>query len=208
MRVVRTVVVQEIRLLVSLVLWVARRLHGVGDGRAFGYARGQGAVMAGFGFVCVVETFTMSVLLREWPTAHRVVLVLDVYTLLFVVGLYAATAVRPHVLYGDELRVRYAGHVDLRIPLERIAAVRRERAHPHERADGELNLAVGSQTSLTLELTEPVAHFTLLGRRRDITLVRLHADDADSLVQAVVQAVVHALTRERNAPSGVPDRPR
>ncbi|MFI1052225.1 hypothetical protein ACH4U3_42030 [Streptomyces griseoruber] len=208
MRAARCLIRHEIRLLVSLALWAGRRLHGVGDGRAFGYARGQGAVMAGFGFVCLVETFTMSVLLRDRPTAHRVVLVLDLYTLLFLGGLYAAMAVRPHVLYGDELRVRYAGHVDLRIPLERIAAVRRERVHTHGRADGELNLAVGSQTSLTLELTEPVAHFTLLGGRRYLTLVRLHADDADSLVQALTQALEQELTRERNAPPGAPDRPR
>ncbi|WP_416986340.1 hypothetical protein [Streptomyces sp. T028] len=75
MRAARALVLHEIRLLVSLALWAARRLHGVGDGRAFGYVRGQGAMTAGFAFVCLVETFTMSVLLRDRPTAHRIRLV-------------------------------------------------------------------------------------------------------------------------------------
>ncbi|MFI2199728.1 hypothetical protein ACH47Z_02860 [Streptomyces sp. NPDC020192] len=48
-------------------------------------------------------------------------------------------------------------------------------------------LAVGSQTSVTLELTEPVPHLTLLGHRRDVRVVRLHADDPGGLVQALTR---------------------
>ncbi|WP_105973278.1 hypothetical protein [Streptomyces geranii] len=187
----------EVRLLVSLVLWVRRRRHGVGDGIAFGYARGQGSTMFAFAFVCVVETVAMFVLLRDWPIAHWTVLVLDVYTVEFVIGLHAASVVRPHVLDPDSrsLRLRYAAHVDLRIPLERIAAVRRELRTTHQRTAGELSLPIGSQTTITLELTEPLAHFTFFGRRQDIRLVRFHADDADSLVRSL-----RAVTQERTAP--------
>ncbi|WP_055695049.1 hypothetical protein, partial [Streptomyces prasinopilosus] len=177
----------ELRLMVSLVLWLARRTHGVGGGTPFGYARGHGAVMFGFAFVCVVETVVMSVLLLDWPTVHAVVLFLDVYTVVIVVALHAADVVRPHVLDPDSdmLRIRRAIHVDLRIPLERIASVRRELRMSHERADGELNVEVGSQTTVTLELTEPVTHVTLFGRRREVRVVRLHADEPDALVRAL-----------------------
>ncbi|MGX4692501.1 hypothetical protein [Streptomyces sp. JNUCC 63] len=188
MRTVLTLVRHETRLMASLVLWPARRTHGTrGGGRAFGYARGQGPVMAGLAFVCVIETLMMSVLLRNWPVAHAVVLFLDVYTVVFVVALHAASVVRPHVLGADGLRVRYGVHVDLRVPLERIASVRRELRTTHERADGELNVPVASQTSLTLELTAPVEHVTLLGRRRQVRVVRLHAEDVGALVSALTQ---------------------
>ncbi len=46
------------------------------------------------------------------------------------------------------------------IPLEKIATVRRELRTTHRRTEGQLDLAIGSQTTITLELTEPVAHFT------------------------------------------------
>ncbi|MFI6032864.1 hypothetical protein ACIBBD_01530 [Streptomyces sp. NPDC051315] len=199
MRAARALVRHQVRLLASLLLWALRRRHGVGDGRAFGYARGQGAVMAGFVTVCLIETFTMSVLLRDWPAAHAVVLALDVCTVVSLTGLHAAWTVRPHVLAGDALRVRHAAHVDLRIPLDRIAAVRHEVRTTHERAEGELNVPVGSQTSVTLELSAPVTHVGLLGRRREVDVVRLQADDARSLV--------HALTQARRAPPSPPDRP-
>lgn len=202
MRLARVLVLHELRLLAGLALWIARRTHGTRGREAFGYARGQGFVMFGFASVCVVESLTMSVLLRDYPIAHRIVLVLDVYTVLFVVGLHAASVVRPHVLDPDALRIRRAAHVDLRIPLQQVDSVRRElrfhdsRAH---RPDGELDLPVGSQTTITLELAEPVAHFTFLGRRRDVRLVRFHADDADTLVREI-----RALKQARTAPSPSP----
>jgi hypothetical protein len=186
-------------MLVGIVLWVVRRTDGTAGKVGFGYARGQGAVMSGFAFVCVVETLTMSVLLRDYPVAHRVVLVLDVYTVLFVIGLHAASVVRPHVLGADSLRIRNGGNVDLTVPLERIAGVRRELRTTHQPTEGELDVPVGSQTTLTLELTEPVPHFTFLGRRRDVHLVRFHADDAEALVHQIMQA--------RNVPSPFPGRP-
>ncbi|MET9778637.1 hypothetical protein ABZ023_31050 [Streptomyces sp. NPDC006367] len=186
----------EVRLLGSLWLWAARRTHGTtGGGLVFGYARGQGAMTAGLAFVCVIETVMMSVLLRNWPAVHHVVLVLDVYTVVIVAGLHAASVVRPHVLdpAAGTLRIRQALHADVRIPLERIVSVRRELRTTHERADGELDLPVGSQTSVTFELAAPVTHVTFFGRRREAGVVRCHADDPGALVRAVGRA------REGNA---------
>jgi hypothetical protein len=199
MRIARALVRHELRLFASLLLWVTGRTDGTRDGRPFGYARGQGAMMWGFAFVCVVETVGMGVLLRGWPVVHAVVLVLDVYTVLQVVGMHAACVTRPHVLGSADLRVRHGGQVDLRIPLADIAAVRRELRATHERAEGELNLAVGAQTDITLELATPVPHFTFLGRERRLRLVRLHADDSAELVRALTQA--------RTAPAPHPGRP-
>ncbi|MFF8398370.1 hypothetical protein [Streptomyces sp. NPDC016172] len=192
MRVGWLLVRHEVRLFASLALWVARRTHGTGGGVAFGYARGQGAMMAGFAFVCLVETVALSVLLRDRPAVHAVFLFLDVYTIVFVVALHASSVVRPHVLDVDRgaLRIRRYVHVDLCVPLERIGAVRRELRMTHERAEGELDVEVGSQTTVTIELTEPVVHLTFLGRRRAVRLVRFHADDPDGLVRALGRARV------------------
>ncbi|MFJ5309010.1 hypothetical protein [Streptomyces sp. NPDC088350] len=199
MRTVSVLLRHELRLMESLVLWITRRTQGTGGGRAFGYARGQGVVMAGFLFVCVVETLGMSVLLRDWPLTHGVVLALDIYTVVFVVGMHAASVVRPHVLEAGSLRVRRGVHVDVRIPLAQVASVRRELRMTHRTTDGELNLPVGSQTTVTLQLTEPMTHFTFLGRQREVGTVRFHTDDADTLVAAVKQA--------RTVPSTSPGPP-
>lgn len=212
-RTMRRLVAHEVRLLASIARWAARRPHGIGGGRAFSYGRGQGAMMFGFGFVCVLESACMAVLLRNHPAVHRVVFMLDVYTLLLVVGMHAASVTRPHVLddTGDEaaLRVRRAVHVDLRVPIAEIASVRRELVTTHEKRDGRLDLAIGAQTTITLELSSPVRHFTFLGRPKDVTVIRFHADEPEALVREVRTALepVQELTRERTAPSPNPGRP-
>ncbi|CAL9423260.1 hypothetical protein SUDANB146_04619 [Streptomyces sp. enrichment culture] len=66
--------------------------------------------------------------------------------------------------------------------------MRRELRMTHAEADGELNLAVGSQTTVTVELAEPVAHRSFFGRARDVRVLRFHADDADGLVRALTAA--------------------
>ncbi|WP_405853323.1 hypothetical protein OG361_12090 [Streptomyces sp. NBC_00090] len=190
----------ELRLMTSLARWVARRPQGVGgaDG-VFPHARDQAALMYGFAFVCLVETVGMSYLLADWPVVHAVVLVLDVYTVLFVLGLHAASVTRPHLLTGDVLRLRQAAHVDVRVPLGLIAAVRHESLFTHEKTEGELNLAVGSQTTVTIELTEPVDAPRLLGAPRPVRVIRCHADDPRDFFRA--------LTRARTTPSPIPGPP-
>ncbi|MEV0986923.1 hypothetical protein [Streptomyces sp. NPDC049949] len=107
----------------SLGLWVARRSHGVGEaGIAVGYARAQAPTAYGlvFVFVFVVETVGVSFMLAAYPVAHLVMRLLDLYTVLLVLGLHAAAVTRPHVVGPGELRVRRGARLDLRIPLERI----------------------------------------------------------------------------------------
>ncbi|MEV6755883.1 hypothetical protein [Streptomyces sp. NPDC051214] len=187
---VRRIVGHEVRALSSLVLWVARRRHGVREGDlAFGHARDQAAMLYGFVFVSVVETIGLALLLRNMPTLHAITLVIDVYGVILMLGIHAASVTRPHVLSADSLRVRHGAHRDMSIPLERIAAVRGERLFTHEAADGVLNIPVAAQTSLTLELTEPVMAVGFLGGRRPVTTVRLHSDEPAELRAALGRAL-------------------
>jgi len=192
--------VHEVRMMTSLVRWVGRRRHGVtGADAVFPHGRDQAVTMYGLAFVCVVETVALSYLLARWPVVHAVVLVVDVYTVLFVLGLHAASVTRPHVLVGDVLRVRQAAHVDVHVPLDRIASIRRETRFTHEKRDDELNLPIASQTSVTLTLTEPVDAPKFLGAPRLVTVIRLHADDP--------KALHDALTHTLNGPATLPDAP-
>lgn len=203
---VRRIVGHEVRALHSLVLWMARRRHGVRAGDvSFGHARDQAATLYGFVFVCVVETIGLAVLLRNFPALHAITLVVDVYGVVLLLGIHAASVTRPHVLSADALRVRHGAHRDLRIPLDLIASASGERRFTHEAADGVLDIPVASQTSLTLELTEPVTAVGFLGGRRPVTTVRLHSDEPAKLLAAVRKALPEALarglTQARTSPS-------
>ncbi|MGA5562772.1 hypothetical protein ACPCUV_16555 [Streptomyces platensis] len=185
----RRLAAHEGRWLRSLGWWVARRRIGVAPGeRALGYAGAQAAIIYGLAFVCVVETVGIAVLLAGQPVVHEVMLFVDGYTVLTVLGLQAAAVTRPHVLGAEELRLRDGARRDIRIPLERIASVRYDLRFVREQREdgGEVaELAVAGQTSVTVELSEPVVAVRLLGRRETVRTVRFHADEARAAVTAV-----------------------
>ncbi|MFI5469301.1 hypothetical protein ACIA6D_03625 [Streptomyces cacaoi] len=179
----------ERRVMESLIRWVTRRPHGIeGADAVFTHGRDQATTMYGLTFACVVETVALSYLLAGRPVIHTALLVVDVYTVLFILGLHAASRTRPHVLAGRTLRIRQAATIDIHLPLDQIASIRRETRFTHEKKDGELNLPVGSQTSVTLQLAEPVNAPTFLGATRLVTVIRLHADEPKALYDAVTRA--------------------
>lgn len=189
----RRLVRHERRATASLGWWALRRKHGVRDGGlAAGYTGPQTAMMYGMLFVSVIETVALAALI-PWPTVHRVLLVLDVYGILNVLGLHAACVTRPHVVRPDgSLRIRYGALFDLVVPPDAVASVRVDRRYPQGRLvtvseDGVLDLVVGSQTTVTLELTRPLPFTRPLGARGEARTIRLHADDPRGLVTALRQ---------------------
>ncbi|MFD4557223.1 hypothetical protein ACFWP5_23395 [Streptomyces sp. NPDC058469] len=182
------------------------RTNWAGGGRVFGYARARRAMVAGSALACVLETLTMSVLLRDWPVLDQVVPVLGLFAVASVAALHVSSVARPHLLDTHALRLRRAARADVIVPLGHIASAEGESRVARRRADGELDLPVGFRTSVTLRLAEPVAHFTLLGRRREADTVHFHADDADRVV-ATLQARLEAVRRARTVPSTSPGPP-
>ncbi|MEV0740548.1 hypothetical protein AB0I51_32510 [Streptomyces sp. NPDC050549] len=75
----------EHRIMESLIRWATRRPHGTkGVDGVFTHGRDQAGMMYGLTFACVIETVALSFLLARWPVVHTALLVVDVYTVLFV----------------------------------------------------------------------------------------------------------------------------
>ncbi|MEU9758628.1 hypothetical protein [Streptomyces sp. NPDC047985] len=80
----------------------------------------------------------------------------------------------------------------MRVPAGTVASARVERRCPEGGstrvgADGVLDLAVGGQTTVTVELAGPVAFVRPLGRRGTARTVRFHADDPGAVVTALAR---------------------
>ncbi|MFC9246232.1 hypothetical protein ACFT7S_20220 [Streptomyces sp. NPDC057136] len=135
----------------------------------------------------VVETVGVSFMLAPYPVAHLVMLLLDLYTVFLVLGLHAAAVTRPHVVGPDGLRVRRGTRLDLRIPLDLIASARYDLQFPdaNKSEDGVLDVAVASQTSITVHLARPVTTVSLWGRRAEVHTIRCHADEPQTAVAAI-----------------------
>ncbi|MEW2360030.1 hypothetical protein [Spirillospora sp. NPDC029432] len=177
----------------SLVLWARRRRDGVGPGDTpLPYSGAQTATMAAFLVAMLIELVGLEIILRAvgapaWLRA--VVFVIDAYSVLIVLAVIAACVSRPHVVSDGELRLRYGAFFDLRIPRERIAAVRQVRNYNENGLirieDGGLAVVVGSQTSVVVELTGPVTAVRPLGGRAEVTSVRFYTDDPRAALAAL-----------------------
>jgi hypothetical protein len=183
----------ELKGLAGIALWVVRRRHGVPAGATVvTYTKEQAFTLSLMLFAMAVETVVVDLLLvsigvPDW--LRFTVLIADVYGLLFGVMLAATCATRPHVITDGELRIRYGAYFDVRVPRDRIAAVRTSRndngASMVSVEDGHLRVAVGSRTNLTIELSEPVAVVRPLGRRAEATRISFFADNPESVTAAL-----------------------
>ncbi|WP_369383086.1 hypothetical protein [Streptomyces sp. cg36] len=190
---VRRLILHELRALASLGRWALRRTHGVGPGDlAAAYTGPQTTMMYGLLFVMVIETVGLAYLI-PWQAVHRLILVFDLYGVVLVLALHAACVTRPHVVSPDgSLRIRYGALFDLAVPPDAVASVRVDRRYPEGRLitlseDGVLDLIVGSQTSVTLELNRPLPFTRPLGATQEAHTIRFHADDPRTLVTALHQ---------------------
>ncbi|MFD6424787.1 hypothetical protein [Streptomyces sp. NPDC060198] len=172
--------------------WATRRgPQGVGEGdHPVPYAPAQAATMYGLLFVSVVETVALAVVI-PWPAVHAVVLVLDLWGCCFLLALHASCVVGPHVIGADgSLRLRYGALLDIRVPADRVASVRLERRFPGGRpaavdGNGTADIAVGGQTTVTVELTEPLRYTRIMGGHAEARAFRFYADDPVSAVAAL-----------------------
>ncbi|GAA0363139.1 hypothetical protein [Streptomyces blastmyceticus] len=189
----------------GLALWAVRRRDGTGGAsvQVFDYARAQASTVYALLFVCGVETVGMLFVTAALPVLHGVVLALDVYTVLLVLGAHAGCVARPHTVGPDGLRIRHGALLDVRIPAHLIASARRELRFPGGGGspEGVLDVPIASQTSLTVELTEPVVVARLFGRSEEVRTVRCHAEDAYGAV-AAIRALIPAQGRGRTVTPG------
>ncbi|MEU6370085.1 hypothetical protein ABZ876_31270 [Streptomyces sp. NPDC046931] len=191
--VARRLAAHEIRALCSLGLWVLRRRHQVPEGAlAVAYTGPQTAMMYGLLFVSVIETALLAIVI-PWPLVHAILLIVDGYGLVLVLALHASCVVRPHVVGSDgSLRIRYGALFELWVPAAVIAGARVERRYPDGpllrlHTDGVLDLAVGSQTTVTVELSEPVEFVRPLGAKGFARTLRFHADHPCETVTALTR---------------------
>ncbi|NUR83008.1 MAG: hypothetical protein HOY71_02845 [Nonomuraea sp.] len=158
------------------------------------YAKEQAFTLGLMAFAMAVETAVVDLLLiaNDVAPAVRVpVLIADLYGLLFCLTLAAGAATRPHVVTTGELRVRFGAYFDLRVPRDRIAAVRLSLGFNEGGMvtvkDGRVTVAVASRTNVTVELTEPVTVVRPLGRRAEVGSIRFFADDPAALMTALTR---------------------
>lgn len=192
-RVVARFMVIEPRLWACLARWATRRYRPGPDD--FPYHTGS---ILGLFLILLIFTTPVEILLFEvlipWTWLRWVVLVLAIYALVWVFGLYASLVVLPHRLEVDGLRLRYGVLNEVLIPYDGITDVREARRKSpgggdgltvREEDGGTAYLSVGGRTHVTLALSRPVQFRSLGGLSQPTSLVHVSVNQPDRLAAAL-----------------------
>jgi hypothetical protein len=191
----RTAVAYEGAMWRSLYRWTLRRTDTTGPGAVqFGYVGPVKPFLIVFIAVSAIEVPIADLIVSRlvpWAWVRFAVLAVGVYGLIWMLGLLAGLRIHPHVADDAGLRVRNGPHVDVSLPWNAVATVRRRyRSLPSSRAvqvertgdDVVVNVATGGQTSVDVVLRGPTALAAGKATEEAATELRLYADDPDALV--------------------------
>lgn len=169
--------------------WIARRPDVEPGASAFAYRSPVAGLVLMFFVISLVEVVAVDLIL-PWRGAIRIaLLVLGIWGAVLVLGIFASITVYPHVVRPAGLRVRYGVGVDIQIPWDAIGGVHRG-LRPHSgrtvQLDGDaLNVVVGGQTTVQVDLTRPVTVPVSHDRTAEIRTLRFHGDDPAGMVTAI-----------------------
>jgi hypothetical protein len=192
LRLLRRVVLFELRLYRSLLRWVARRpdVPRVGA-TAFGYSREVTPLLLLWIFASAIE-IPFFHLLIPWHSVRVIGLVVSVWGLLWMLGFLAGFKVYPHLLSASALRVRNGPSIDICVPWEAVESLKVGRRdlpssartlQRRETADGGVNLqiATSGQVNVHAVLRSPWTATTPRGSE-EITELSFWADEPAELV--------------------------
>ena len=170
----------------SLGRWLLRRPDVAPGDTPFGY-HGSRSAMLVIAVLSALEVL-LADLLVPWQSLQPAVLVLGVWRTGLMLGLVAGVLVCPHAMGPRGLRVRHGAGLDVRIPWDAVAGVRRLRRSRHGRGvqlEGSvLHVAASGQTTVEVALNRPFAVMLPGGRVTRVREIRFHADDSAGLVTA------------------------
>ena len=189
-RPVAKLVVSEPRMFVCLARWVLGRAK---PGEAeFGYGKGSPLGML---VLMVVLTAPVEVvfweLLVPWAWLRWVLLVVSVYSVLWLLGLYASRITLPHRLEEDGLRLRQGLFAEAFVPYAEVEGVEKRRRKSPREGDGLQSspnggaayMATNGRVDLALTLKSPL---TVRGFPRDVGpvgTIHVAADEPERMLR-------------------------
>ncbi len=180
----------EPRIWYCLFRWLFRRRS---DADTFRYNQGSsiGVFVIALLFSAPVETLLFELLL-PWHWLKVLFLILDIYSIIWLLGFVASLAVLPHRMTASGLHVYYGIGAHGFLPYAAIAGVRRQRLTVSGRDGCHLDaereaasLSVGGVTTVTLHLSHPVTLRRIFDSTPPIATLHLAVDEPERFVSAL-----------------------
>ncbi len=196
----------EVSLYGALLRWVLRRPAVPAGTTPVGYGQLVAPMMGLWIFASALEVPLVHVL-TPWESVRTFLLVVSMWGLLWMLGMYAALRTYPHLLDDEGIRIRSGTMVDVRLPWQAVREVSYDertlpssirsfqRTGPDEAR--QLHVPMGARTNVTAELTGPTSLRTSPGEETVVS-VSFWVDEPREFVRGL---------RERLGATGAPRQP-
>ena len=193
-RPIARVIALEPRIWVSLFVWLLRRPRP--NATTFPYAANSviGILTIAILFSAPVEML-LAELLVPWGWLRLVLIVLEIYTIVWLLGFGASLSVLPHRLTSDALILHYGLLLDVPLPYANIATITYERRSSMNGREGhhfvaqrcELALVVGGMTNVRVTLYEAQTFMGIMRRTPPVQTILLKVNEPEGFVAAVAE---------------------
>ena len=158
------------------------------NGAGFSYHRknGYAALLCALAPITLVESVVVDLIVRvNHHAAANVLLALDLFAVVWLLGLARSVQLRPVVVTPDKIHVRNGMQWRIDIPRPAIAGIEfGKMPAPDKRAPGYLRVAPGNPNAM-ITLQAPIRARGPYGLTREVTRVGLTIDDLAGFRQAV-----------------------
>ena len=178
----------------SIARFLLRRKGIPPGGKAFTYHAPSAPVLAVFIVVSAIEVVVVDLLVQRWPAVRITMLVIDIWGLMYILGLLFGFLTRPHVVTREGLTLRRGPEVNWPITWDAVAVVTKvkhstngERGHwltRDHQGQETLNMFSNGETNMLIEL-EGDQEFYLPGRKVTTRRVRFYVDKPTEFMDAV-----------------------
>ena len=176
----------------AAVLWYAvagggRRSASPGA-ESFGVRRrsGYGPVLVAILFALVAEGIAVHLFVRHWSAAAAWILtILTAYAAVWLLGDFRALGRRTIALTTDELIVRLGLRWTVRVPLERVLAVRAAAGATESRGPDHLRAVILGSERQVVELAAPIEATGFYGIRRRVRSIGLSVDEPGRFLESL-----------------------
>ena len=189
----RRAIMMELRGYQSIYRFLFRRPRVPPGAAGFSYHQPILSIMIVIISVSVVEMVVVDVIVRRWAYIRVPLLILSIWGLVYMLGLWFGMLVRPHAVGPDGIRVRYGSEVDIPIGWDDIHSVARRKNVIAEKrpkvtvdADGAatLHMRIMNETNIEVEL-ERATPLRLPHGIETVSRVNLYADDPAGFLDEV-----------------------
>lgn len=155
------------------------------QGFSYHKKNGYAGILYTLARMSLVEMVAIDFLIRvSHPTAANIVLALDLFAALWLLGFARAVQLRPILVTPNELRLRMGLQWSLDVPMSNIASVECGRVKaPAKKTPGYLRMA--PQPNAILRLTSPMTARGVYGMKRTVQQIGLALDDVKAFQKAL-----------------------